>query len=37
MRITATPVADADGARLADEVLAAVATVAAEPVSEQEE
>jgi small conductance mechanosensitive channel len=29
VRITATPVADADGARLADEVLAAVATVAA--------
>jgi small conductance mechanosensitive channel len=29
VRITATPVADADGARLADEVLAAVADVAA--------
>ena len=31
VRITATPVADADGARLADEVLAAVADVAASP------
>jgi small-conductance mechanosensitive channel len=29
VRITATPVADADGARLADEILSAVATVAA--------
>ena len=37
VRITATPVADADGPRLADEVLAAVAAVAAEPVSEQEQ
>ena len=37
VRITATPVADADGPRLADEVLAAVADVAAQPVSEQEE
>jgi small conductance mechanosensitive channel len=33
VRITATPVADADGARLADEVLAAVAEVAAHAAS----
>lgn len=37
VRITATPVADADGPRLADEVLAAVAAVASEPVSEKEQ
>jgi hypothetical protein len=37
VRITATPVADADGPRLADEVLAAVAAVAANPVSEREQ
>jgi small-conductance mechanosensitive channel len=35
VRITATPVADADGPKLADEVLAAIAEVAAEPVAEQ--
>ena len=35
VRITATPVADADGPRLADEVLAAIAEVAAEPVTDE--
>ena len=35
VRITATPVADADGPRLADEVLAALAEVAAEPAAEE--
>jgi hypothetical protein len=30
VRITATPVADADGTRLADEVLAALSDIAAE-------
>jgi small conductance mechanosensitive channel len=34
VRITATPVADVDGPRLADEVLAAIAEVAAEPIEE---
>jgi small conductance mechanosensitive channel len=35
VRITATPVADADGPKLADEVLAAIAEVAAEPIEEE--
>jgi small conductance mechanosensitive channel len=35
VRITATPVADADGAKLADEVIAAIAEVAAEPGGEE--
>jgi small-conductance mechanosensitive channel len=34
VRITATPVADVDGSRLADEVLAALSTVSADPSSE---
>jgi small conductance mechanosensitive channel len=36
VRITATPVADADGPKLADEVLAAVTELAAEPVAEED-
>jgi small-conductance mechanosensitive channel len=35
VRITATPVADVDGPRLADEVLAAIADMAAEPTTEE--
>jgi small-conductance mechanosensitive channel len=37
VRITATPVADADGPKLADEVLAAITELAAEPVGERPE
>jgi hypothetical protein len=36
VRITATPVADADGPKLADEVLAAIAELAAEATANED-